>query len=91
MGDFGGHGTPAVVDGDPVVDAGVYDFRHHRMENVILRLSSTDGVVKRFSLGEGTHGGAEVTTLRVGYDGALYQLQGSPEDGFVRIARYTLD
>lgn len=91
LSDGGDHGTPDVVDGDPVLGLGVYDFQRHVMEYLVLRLSKTDGVVRRFSLGPGVEGGAEVTTLRVGaYDGAMYQLQGSPEDGFVCVARYSL-
>jgi len=86
----GGAAIPAAVDGDPVLAFGVFDFRRHLMENLILRLSKTDGVVRRFSLGRGVEGGAEVTTLRVGSGGAVYQLQGSPDDGFVRVARYSL-
>jgi len=47
-------------------------------------------VIRRFSLGTGVEGGAEVTTLRIGPDGAIYQLQGSPEEGEVRVSRYSL-
>jgi hypothetical protein len=91
MDELGGHGVPDVVHGDPVLAFGVYDFQRHLMEHQVLRLSKADGVIKRFSLGPGVRGGAEVTTLRVGrYDGALYQLQGSPDDGEVRVARYSL-
>jgi hypothetical protein len=72
------------------VVATVYQFQQHLMEHVVLRLSKNDGVVRRFNLGEGTRGGAEVTNIRVGWDGAFYQLQGSPETG-IRVARYSLD
>ena len=91
MGDFVGNGTPGAVDGDPVVVATVYRFQQHLSEHVVLRLSRNDGVLRRFNLARGTEAGAEVTTLRVGYDGAMYQLQGSPEEGEVRVARYSLD
>jgi len=90
MEDFAGLGTPATVDGDPVLVATVYQFQQHLEEHVVLRLSKDDGVLRRFSLPEGTRGGAEVTNIRVGWDGALYQLQGSPDTG-VRVARYSLD
>jgi hypothetical protein len=90
MDEFGGNGVPDVVEGDPVLAFGVYDFQHHLMEHLVLRLSQTDGVIRRFSLGTGVEGGAEVTTLRVGPDGAIYQLQGSPGEGEVRVARYSL-
>jgi len=89
MGDFSGFGTPAAVDGDPILDATVFDFVHHRFENEILRLSKTDGVVRKFSLRDGIGQGADITTLRVGFDGALYQLIGNEDDG-VRVARYSL-
>ena len=89
MGDFGGFGTPAAVEGDPILDATVFDFAHHRFENVILRLSKDDGLARKFSLGEGIDQGADVTMLRVGYDGDLYQLTGNEHDG-VTVARYSL-
>ena len=89
MGDFGAAGVSDAVHGDPVLDANVFDVHRHLEEHVILRLSKTNGVVRRFSLGRGLEFGGEVTTLRVGYDGALYQLQGSADFG-VRVARYSL-
>ncbi len=67
---------------------GVYDFQRHLKENVVLRLSKTDGVRKCFSLGPGVSGDV-VTGLRVGYDGHLYQLLGSPDTG-AQVARYSL-
>ena len=82
--------VPDAVDGDPVLVYGVFDFQRHLKEHVVLRLSKTDGVARRFSLGEGITGGDLVVTgLRVGWDGNLYQLQGSPEVG-VRVARFSL-
>jgi hypothetical protein len=89
MGDYGAAGVPDAVHGDPVLDASVFDVHRHLQEHVILVLSKTDGVVRRFSLGPGLQFGGEVTTLRVGHDGALYQLLGSPDEG-IRVARYSL-
>jgi hypothetical protein len=87
--DAGPAGLTGAVGDDPVLLPAVFDFQRHLEEHVILRLSPTDGVVRRFSVGPGLEFGGEVTTLRVGGDGALYQLQGS-EDVGIRVARYSI-
>jgi hypothetical protein len=84
------HATPAVVNGDPVIVFGVFDFENHLMEHLVLRLSPRGEIEDRVSLGRGGFvGGDVVTDLRVGPDGGLYQLQTDPEWG-LRIARYLL-
>jgi hypothetical protein len=82
--------TPAVVNGDPVVVFGVFDFENHLMEHLVLRLSPTGEIADRLSLGRGGFvGGDVVTGVRVGPDSGLYQLQSDPQWG-LKIARYSL-
>jgi hypothetical protein len=84
------HATPTMVNGDPVVVFGVFDFENHLMEHLVLRLSPTGEIVDRLSLGRGGfRGGDVVTDIRVGPDGGLYQLESDPEWG-LKIARYSL-
>ena len=84
------HATPAVVDGDPVIVFGVFDFENHLMEHVVLRLSPTGEIADRLALGRGGFvGGDVVTDVRVGPDGGLYQLQSDRKWG-LKIARYRL-
>jgi hypothetical protein len=84
------HATPAVVNGDPVIVFGVFDFENHLMEHVVLRLSPTGEIADRLALGRGGFvGGDVVTDVRVGPDGGLYQLQSDRNWG-LKIARYRL-
>ncbi|HEY7282140.1 MAG TPA: hypothetical protein VID47_11160 [Actinomycetota bacterium] len=82
-------GAAGVAGGDPVLVPGVFDVRRHLEEHVIIRLAPEGGVAHRFSVGPGLEFGGEVTTLRLGSDGSLYQLQGSADVG-IRVARYDL-
>ncbi len=84
--------VPALVDGDPVVLSAVYDFQRHLEEFEVIRLSPGGGTADRFSLSEGIHGDEPVTGIRLGPDGALYQMLYDvthPESG-MQIARYEL-
>jgi hypothetical protein len=85
--------TPAVVQGDPVLVSALYDFDRHLKEYEVLRLGPGGSIADRFSLGRGVlNGDVAVTSVRVGPDGAVYQMQYDvehPEAG-MQIARYRL-
>jgi hypothetical protein len=78
--------TPELVGGDPVVDVEV--ARPGTIERVVLRLTRR-GTRVRFSLPYLAYGDDAYADLRIGPDGALYQLAASPAAG-VRILRYGL-
>jgi hypothetical protein len=82
--------TPALVGGEPVVslDATVGRDRSFKWEYVVLRLGRT-GATTSFSLRHAIYGESFFADLRVGPDGALYQLSSSPTSG-VTVSRYSL-
>jgi hypothetical protein len=85
--------TPALVQGDPVVFMTVWTEKPFRWQYLVLRLApSASGTRARVSLGHRSPlagWGDMVTDLRVGPDGALYQLGTSPQTG-LSIRRYSL-
>jgi hypothetical protein len=87
--DFGGLGkpmTPELVGHDLVVAVPVTSGT--ASEYVVLRLG-VHGVVSRFSLPYAMWGSSLLSDLRIGPDGALYQLASSPATGVV-VSRYSL-
>jgi hypothetical protein len=88
---FTGFFTPKLVGGDPVivldVQSGLGTSRV-KWEYEVLRLSA-DGASVRFSIPRAVWGDNLFADLRVGPDGALYQLASSPTSG-VSIRRYSL-
>jgi hypothetical protein len=87
--DFGGLGkqmTPELVGHDLVVALPVTGGT--TSEYVVLRLG-IHGVASRFSLPYAMWGSSLLPDLRIGADGALYQLASSPATGVV-ISRYSL-
>jgi hypothetical protein len=87
--------VPALVGDDLVVAVEVSQQvgKAFRMEDVVLRLTSSGGTRVRFSLDARAvwdpDGTTARTTLRVAADGRLYQLRTSPTTG-VSVARYSL-
>jgi len=83
--------TPELVGGDPVVvlDATAQSTSGFQWEYVVLRLSRT-GASERFSLARTVFGDNLLADLRIGPDGALYQLASAPSFGVV-ISRYSLE
>lgn len=88
---FTGYYTPDLVRGDPVivldVTAGT-PGQNWKWEYEVLRLTSR-GASVQFSLRREVFGDNLFADLRVGPDGALYQLASSPKTG-VAIYRYSL-
>lgn len=87
--DFGGVAkpmTPELVGHDLVVALPVTNGT--ASEYVVLRLGA-HGAATRFSLPYAMWGSSLLTDLRIGPDGALYQLGSSPTTGIV-ISRYSL-
>jgi hypothetical protein len=82
--------TPGLVGGDPVVslDATAGQDRGFKWEYVVLRLGP-DGTKARFSLRRTVYGDNVFADLRLGPDGALYQLGSSPTTGVI-VSRYSL-
>ena len=82
--------TPAMVGKYPVVVFPVYDFKKHLKEEEVLSLSRNGGTLDRFSLADLLPSISPVTDIRVGPDGALYQMQVDPKSS-LKIARYSLE
>jgi hypothetical protein len=82
--------TPGLVAGDPVItlEAQRGVGKSFRREYVVLRLAAV-GARAQLSLREAAWGEI-VTDLRVGPNGALYQLASSPQTG-VTVSRFALD
>lgn len=85
--------TPTVVGGDPVLVVGISRQTSDRFlyEYEVLRLAP-GGTRQRFSIAPATRvvwGDDPITGVRVGPDGALYQLRTDNKTG-VTIARYSL-
>jgi hypothetical protein len=82
--------TPALVGGAPVVslDATAGRDQNFKWEYVVLRLGPK-GATTSFSLRHAVYGESLFADLRVGPDGALYQLSSSPASG-VTIGRYSV-
>jgi len=78
--------TPELVGHDLVVALPV--IAGTTSEYVVLRLG-VHGVASRFSLPYAMWGSSLLPDLRIGADGALYQLASSPATGVV-ISRYSL-
>jgi hypothetical protein len=88
---FTGYYTPDLVGGDPMivldVTAGT-PGRNWKWEYEVLRLKP-NGARIEFSLRRAVFGDNLLADVRIGPDGALYQLASSPETG-VEIYRYSL-
>jgi len=87
-------GTPALVGGDPVVVLEVSQQTKSRglYEYEVLRLARAGGTSMRFAIAPESrvvYGQADMTGLRIGPDGQLYQLRSSRTTG-VSVARYSL-
>lgn len=82
-------GLPAVVGADVVLPLDVYtESPPFRREGLVLRLTAA-GAPVRLHLRHVTWGDEPITELRVGPEGALYQLQTARTSG-VKIVRYDL-
>ena len=68
----------------------VYDFKTHLKEEEVLSLSRNGGTLDRFSLADELPSILPVTDIRVGPDGALYQMQVDSKSS-LKIARYSLE
>ena len=87
-------GTPALVGGDPVVVVEVSQQTRTSFlyEYEVLRLARAGGTSLRFAIAPElrvVYGDSNMTGVRVGPDGQLYQLRSSRTAG-VSIARYSL-
>ena len=82
--------TPAMVGKYPVVVFPVYNFKKHLKEEEVLSLSRNGGTLDRFSLADLLPSISPVTDIRVGPDGALYQMQVDSKSS-LKIARYSLE
>jgi hypothetical protein len=85
-------GTPAVVGDDLVVTIGFSrnENGQFRYEFETLRLAPSGRVVAAVTTSARSVWGDPLTSVRIGPDGALYQLETSPVTG-VRVVRYRLD
>ena len=82
--------TPSTVGKYPVVVFPVYDVKKPLKEEEVLSLSRNGGTLDRFSLADELPSILPVTDIRVGPDGALYQMQVDPKSN-LEIARYSLE
>ena len=82
--------TPELLGGDPVIalDATKQTPAGFRWEYTILRLGA-HGLKARFSLPRAVYGDNLLAELRIGPDGACYQLASSPDEG-VTVNRFSL-